>query len=636
MKLYHILRSEGKGVYNDKCEGVLKCLTHDFPTFATGWLEYARVLASRGDNHGVLHLLMEATIHCKYNDSIIIRAISAADKINNISIARSIISTCVHWPIEKLWKIFIEGANLELKYGHPHASRRILRYLIAHYPRCGPAYVDAVRVEEEHGSIDDAIMLVQEGLSNNPKYSPLWVVCMKLFTKVFHVQGHIHVLRSVIALCQREGPSEVLWKMYFILGESLWESDSAVLREDAMFCWKKAFQCCVDGLKWKVLLLQARYIMKDPRGLQDIHTSLTLAAQAVKLSGRRSFHPCVVGLMRLYECAGMVDDSFSICEAATHSKDNTEFEQKKAEYFRTTSSIAHAADALFSPMLDVGAKQDFKINWKMVLEKVLLCRRQCKLDIALKITRSHALSQNGRLWAVRISLMQPHGEREHVVAASEGVRTCPKSGEAWVEMARVRMNPLYSSCFSLDEAAKALEYAMLFTEQYGDVFIELLRLYTIRYGRCPDKTLIDSVCGMVSAAKPNYGRCWQFCKLHPDETCVDTLMNGLYAIVEGVVVYKFLYIYAQRRRRALVEVEKRLGNGINEYPSTEAAARACGIHLPKRLPNNPEYLSRIGGVFAFNTALSRLDVRLSALDEGERLRRILDGDGGYLNQINGI
>ena len=55
------------------------------------------------------------------------------------------------------------------------------------------------------------------------------------------------------------------------------------------------------------------------------------------------------------------------------------------------------------------------------------------------------------------------------------LRHVAKSGEVWCEGARIYMNP--TSChFNPRNAAKCLNYAVFFTPQYGDSFIEALRL----------------------------------------------------------------------------------------------------------------------------------------------------------------
>lgn len=50
----------------------------------------------------------------------------------------------------------------------------------------------------------------------------------------------------------------------------------------------------------------------------------------------------------------------------------------------------------------------------------------------------------------------------------------PKSGEVWCEGARIHLNPL-SKAFDLETAGKYLGFAVQFTPQYGDSFMECLR-----------------------------------------------------------------------------------------------------------------------------------------------------------------
>ena len=47
-----------------------------------------------------------------------------------------------------------------------------------------------------------------------------------------------------------------------------------------------------------------------------------------------------------------------------------------------------------------------------------------------------------------------------------------KSGEVWCEGARIYLNPV-SKHFHLLNASKCLNYAVFFTPQYGDSFIEV-------------------------------------------------------------------------------------------------------------------------------------------------------------------
>lgn len=54
----------------------------------------------------------------------------------------------------------------------------------------------------------------------------------------------------------------------------------------------------------------------------------------------------------------------------------------------------------------------------------------------------------------------------------EALKHVAKSGEVWCEGARIYMNPV-SKHFHLHNASKCLNYAVFFTPQYGDSFIEV-------------------------------------------------------------------------------------------------------------------------------------------------------------------
>ena len=56
------------------------------------------------------------------------------------------------------------------------------------------------------------------------------------------------------------------------------------------------------------------------------------------------------------------------------------------------------------------------------------------------------------------------------------IQEVPKSGEVWCEGVRCHMNPLHLNSFDLSSAQKFLSFAVQFTPQYGDTFLELLRL----------------------------------------------------------------------------------------------------------------------------------------------------------------
>ena len=59
------------------------------------------------------------------------------------------------------------------------------------------------------------------------------------------------------------------------------------------------------------------------------------------------------------------------------------------------------------------------------------------------------------------------------------------------------------------QAHRCLQFAIHFTPQYGDSFIELLRLHMIK----PQETgSLDQIYHLCSNADPSYGALWSICK----------------------------------------------------------------------------------------------------------------------------
>lgn len=80
--------------------------------------------------------------------------------------------------------------------------------------------------------------------------------------------------------------------------------------------------------------------------------------------------------------------------------------------------------------------------------------------------------------------LEPEEDEDYPVpsklqALLRAIQEVPKSGEVWCEGARCHMNPLHLASFNLSSALKFLSFAVQFTPQYGDTFLEFLRLEMI-------------------------------------------------------------------------------------------------------------------------------------------------------------
>merc|ERR1712238_201021 len=214
----------------------------------------------------------------------------------------------------------------------------------------------------------------------------------------------------------------------------------------------KAVLTCPENLRWKVWLAAGR--MEFSAGNSKTARQLLLKAYDVApLKGQSTiFLECA----RLEEFIGNIDLSRSIlCKARN----------------------------------EVGA------DWKVWLESVSLEMRNNFRGRAIHFAQS-ALKIHpctGRLWAAFVQLRQPDGEEMQMHALRYALQAVPKSGEVWCEAARLFLNP-FSSVFDLDEAAQQLDFATKFTPQYGDSFLETLRLELLQKWIVPmSGNLIDNM-----------------------------------------------------------------------------------------------------------------------------------------------
>mmetsp|Transcript_25355 Transcript_25355/g.24712 ORF Transcript_25355/g.24712 Transcript_25355/m.24712 type:complete len:129 (-) Transcript_25355:340-726(-) len=94
-------------------------------------------------------------------------------------------------------------------------------------------------------------------------------------------------------------------------------------------------------------------------------------------------------------------------------------------------------------------------------------------------------SAKGRLWATLIQLKHARAEKkedfkEVYETFIYSLQEIPKSGEVWCEGARLfTSNHPNNQYYDLQKAKRYLEFAIQFTPQYGDSFLEMLRLCLI-------------------------------------------------------------------------------------------------------------------------------------------------------------
>ena len=153
-----------------------------------------------------------------------------------------------------------------------------------------------------------------------------------------------------------------------------------------------------------------------------------------------------------------------------------------AKHFEIRGEVSRARE-----LMDQAKKQS-KGEWKTQFEAVMLeVRSGCFKEAEEMVQDSlDVYFATGRLWATLILMLNskattPEGFQLAFSTFSQALNEIPKSGEVWCEGARIVMADHPANVlFNLAEAEKYLLFAVQFTPQYGDSFLELMRLYLMQ------------------------------------------------------------------------------------------------------------------------------------------------------------
>lgn len=96
------------------------------------------------------------------------------EKLSEYCNVRKLIDSVAQIPLEKSWRMILEGALFEGRIGNQAVARKILRKLLNECKTYGPVFFEASKYEEREGNVEAALSICEEGLDYNVKYSPLW------------------------------------------------------------------------------------------------------------------------------------------------------------------------------------------------------------------------------------------------------------------------------------------------------------------------------------------------------------------------------------------------------------------------------------------------------------------------------
>jgi la-related protein 1 len=477
------------------------------PASYQSWLEWSKLEEECGDIEESIYVLEKGLETCSFSEALLTKAIKQQERLNRVKEAREMLSILKREPTEKNWKSMLEGALFEARTGRAAFARKCLKYLMHHVSWYGPIYLEAFRLEEKCENFEAAYRIIHQGLRELPRYGPLWFGLLRLSERDDILQEMKHWVCGVRPLMQRirtekqRGAAsisrELIWKLHFEAGQaeeraadicaegrcrktrSSLEKARDRLYNSARKCYSESLIACPDNLRWKVWLAGAR---------------LELAAG------------------QLGRTRNLLKKAFQ--EAPEKSRAYVYLECSRVEEFVGNTVTARR-------ILGV-SRREVKHEWKVFLESVMMEARDGNMLLAIQVAK---LSLNlhtgtGRLWALLIQLC--HREEclpitmrpvptitEHPIALSgydpeyfvdsildlftsspsgasaipsktdilqKALNEVPKSGEVWCEGARVYLNPLALETFDIGEAQRQLNFATQFTPQYGDTFVEILRL----------------------------------------------------------------------------------------------------------------------------------------------------------------
>jgi len=576
------------------------------PCASQGWLEHSKLEEESGNLRKCAGILQEGLQHCTTNENLLIRAVKFYERMGDLDQARQLLSRLKYCSIDKSWKTMLEGALLEARAGRYTMAREVLKFLTHNVPWYGPLYLAHTKLERDYGLSPEAYSIVEKGLKELPRYGPLYFQAFRLLEKEDLSRKAFDLPRTMGMVSRADSISrELLWKVH--LEAAQMQERAAVLAvEDntknldlrtalkaTRRSYAKAIMLCPPNLSWKIWLASGRTEVSC--GNTNVARELFLRAyDSVSEKGRSTV---------LLECARLEE---------------------------------YCGDLALSRSILCKSRQQFgKSDWKVWLSSVNLeCRcglRERAIAFAQEALNIHR--GTGRLWAALIQLRHDEGELYQMKVLKFALQAVPKSGEVWCEGARIYLNP-FSPTFDLQAASRHLSFAARFTPQYGDSFLEQLRVNMIDQWLIPMATpFINGMqdaflsCNQMqiedaykfiaehtrraadimktqlketslvakdvldtsklelrcSSADPNYGHLWFQCRSSPIDTAREVIVQAKTVMADSIIDYSYLYIAAMVRRAGVLmliyhQAEKNTAPATNQ--SAQLKLPAQGLPRP--------------------------------------------------------
>jgi tetratricopeptide (TPR) repeat protein len=435
------------------------------------------------------------------------------------------------------WRIIMEGANLEWKFGRRKLAHAVMDFLHRIIPTRAQPFMFAADLYKKEGRFEDAYRCIMTGVQNLPGAGMLYFEALQLMeliaishpqysqprSRPSHSRNSSFGSREAFDMDIDDG-DEMLGIQDKFMGFTELEGGVIGLGAGSDY---------MDGIAGSTAAGSSTFHGTDPFSptassfswsMRDLIENIlpsfcekALANLSPELVWK--FHAEMASLYERASEVGLARKSLSLCERSipdpllwkvwSHgARIELAFNNEKVARRLLMQAFQGVPKKMQSQVLldwahfeEILGNRDraryildkaifeTQNDWKVMLELVLLELRSGRIDSAIEAAKS-ALAihpSTGRLWSVLIQLEHLRNYNDPILAApfavfKEALQEVPKSGEVWCEGARLAIH-----AGRLEEARKFLDFSLHFTPQYGDSvrssaasFVKFCRIFLTR------------------------------------------------------------------------------------------------------------------------------------------------------------
>ncbi|ELP87293.1 ubiquitin ligase E3 alpha, putative [Entamoeba invadens IP1] len=425
----------------------------------------------RGQFEEIGELLDACLPHCD-DENIITKAITWWEKLGKYNKIRRMLENKVKGKytfknISNIWKLMFEGATFESRIGAWYFGIEALKFVSLKKTTgtaTAPLYYEYANLNYKMMNYEEAKLICKIGLKYAPKYIHLLVLLIRSTCRIYDEKTNKS--KDLKEALQKEVSGYITEYVGGLSNDVQWKAylEAAMISFDYEWCemannyLQRCLECSTPNTTWKTNVLVARHAFTK---------NVALSAQFLKNTENQiNDKQRGIPLMERAHIAEISGKFKEACEVA--------------------ENIIEVID-----------------DWKYSIEAIMIYVRCGRVDdaysLCCKIVKEYP--STGRVWGLYVMLSGEKGDAVQKKAFELALKNAPKSGEVWCEGARMEIK---KGNFYL--ALVFLHYAMVFTPQYGDIYVELIRL--VIYTK--DYSMVKTIVTKCVNGQPNYGFLWTF------------------------------------------------------------------------------------------------------------------------------